>query len=142
MSSNSACNHTHDSQIRILCCSRPILSVTWMITDQNGLRSLLLPLLSLYTLTLVCIFSIMLFKHFLRCWQGEFVSQSKASFPGDHFLYSNDLNNYVIQEWYCRAKNWQLHSRQWQAKTDQGHTNLRFECLMCDYATEFQKVAM
>ena len=27
--------------------------------------------------------------------------------------------------------------RQWQVKTDQGHQKLMFECLMCDYATEF-----
>ena len=29
--------------------------------------------LTLYTLTSVCIFSILLSIHFLRCWQGEFV---------------------------------------------------------------------
>ena len=40
-----------------------------------------------------------------------------------------------------RAKKWQLHSRQWRVKTDQGHQKLRFECPMCDYATEFRKVA-
>ena len=45
-----------------------------------------------YTLTSVCIFSILALMHFLRCWQGEFVYQSKASFVGDHFLYSQDLN--------------------------------------------------
>ena len=48
--------------------------------------------LTLYTLKSVCIFSIQLFIYFLRCWQGEFVYQSKASFVGDHFLYSHDLN--------------------------------------------------
>ena len=30
--------------------------------------------------------------HFPRCWQGEFVHQSKASLVGDHFLYSCGLN--------------------------------------------------
>ena len=45
--------------------------------------------LTLYTLKSVCIFSIQLFIYFLRCWQGEFVYQSKASFIGDHFLYSH-----------------------------------------------------
>ena len=27
---------------------------------------------------------------FLSCWQGEFVSQSRASLAGDHFLYSHN----------------------------------------------------
>ena len=48
--------------------------------------------LTLYTLTSVCIFSILFFIHFPRCWQGEFVCQSKPSFVCDHFLYSHDLN--------------------------------------------------
>ena len=46
----------------------------------------------LNTLTSVCIFSTLFLIHFLRCWQAEFVCQSKGSFPGDHFLYSHDLN--------------------------------------------------
>ena len=48
--------------------------------------------LTLYTITSVCIFSILLSKHFLRCWQGEFISQSRASLVGDHFLYFHNLN--------------------------------------------------
>ena len=40
----------------------------------------------------VCIFSIQLFIYFLKGWQGEFIYQSKASFIGDHFLYSRDLS--------------------------------------------------
>ena len=40
--------------------------------------------------------------YFVRCWQGEFVYRLKASFVGDHFLYSHDFN--VIQGWYCREK--------------------------------------
>ena len=48
--------------------------------------------LTLYTLESECIFSILLFIHFLRCCQGEFVFQPKVSFVGDHFLYSHDLN--------------------------------------------------
>ena len=47
---------------------------------------------ALYTLTSVCIFSTLFFIHFPRCWQGEFVIQSKGSLPGDHFLYSHYLN--------------------------------------------------
>ena len=41
---------------------------------------------------LFLLFSILLFIHFLKCWQGEFVYQSNASFVSDHFLYSHDLN--------------------------------------------------
>ena len=47
---------------------------------------------NLYTLTSVCIFSILFSEHFLRCWQGEFVKQSRAYLVGDHFLYSHDHN--------------------------------------------------
>ena len=55
-------------------------------------HNMLLPLWTLYTLTSVCIFSILFFIHFLRCWQGEFVYQSKASFVSDHFIYSCDFD--------------------------------------------------
>ena len=48
--------------------------------------------LTLYTLTSVCIFSILFSIHFPRCWQGEFVSQSRALLVGDHCLYSLNLN--------------------------------------------------
>ena len=40
----------------------------------------------------VCMFSIRLSIHFLRCWQREFVYQSKTSFVCDHYVYSHDLN--------------------------------------------------
>ena len=50
------------------------------------------PSLTLYSLTSVWIFSIPLSRHFVGFWQGEFVQQSKASFVGDHLLYSHDLN--------------------------------------------------
>ena len=36
-------------------------------------------ILTLYSITSVCIFSILLSRHFLRLWQGEFVQQSRAS---------------------------------------------------------------
>ena len=49
-------------------------------------------ILTIYTLTSVCIFSILFSMHFLRCWQGEFVYRSKASFVDNHFLYLCDLN--------------------------------------------------
>ena len=40
-----------------------------------------------------------------------------------------------------RAKNWRSHGRQWRVKTDQGHQELTVKRPMCDYATEFRKVA-
>ena len=43
---------------------------------------------SLFSGTSSVLFSI----HLLRCWQGEFVKQSRASLAGDHFLYSCDAN--------------------------------------------------
>ena len=46
----------------------------------------------LYTLTSVCIFSILFSIHFLGCCQEEFVERSRASLVADHFLYSHDLN--------------------------------------------------
>ena len=48
--------------------------------------------LTLYILTSVCIFSILFSIHFLRCWQGEFVWQSRASLLGDHLPHSHDLH--------------------------------------------------
>ena len=48
--------------------------------------------LILYTLISLCIFSILFIIHFLRCWKGEFVEQSRTSLVGDHFLYPHDLN--------------------------------------------------
>ena len=51
--------------------------------------------LTLYTLIPACIFSILFLIYFLRCWQGEFVKQSRAPFIVDHFSYSCDLN-----EWF------------------------------------------
>ena len=47
---------------------------------------------TLYTLTSECIFFILFFIHFLSCWWGEFVQQSRAPLVDDHFLYSCDLN--------------------------------------------------
>ena len=53
-------------------------------------------LLTLYTLTAVCKFSILISIRFLRYWQGEFVRKSRASLDSrealNHFLYSGDLN--------------------------------------------------
>ena len=45
-----------------------------------------------YILTSACIFSILFSVLFLGCWQGEFVSQSRGSSVGDHFIYSRYLS--------------------------------------------------
>ena len=42
--------------------------------------------LTLYSLTSVCIFSMLLPRHFLRFWQGEFVQQSRVSLVDDLLL--------------------------------------------------------
>ena len=47
--------------------------------------------LTLYTLTSVCILSVLVSIHFLRCWQGEFVYQSREYLVCDHFFYSHNL---------------------------------------------------
>ena len=43
-----------------------------------------LNLFTLYTLTAVCIFSILVSIHFQMCWQGECFQQSWASLVGDN----------------------------------------------------------
>ena len=48
-------------------------------------------LLNSYTLTSVCIFSILFSLNFSRCRQGEFVKQSRAFSVGKHFLHDCDL---------------------------------------------------
>ena len=62
-----------------------------MIKVTTMHMKLLRTIITLYTLTSVCILSI-LFIHFLKCWQREFVMQSRACFVSDHFLYSYYLN--------------------------------------------------
>ena len=57
----------------------------------------------IYALTSVCIFSILFFIHFLKCWQGEFVLGLKNFFSWWSFhLFSWPW--YVIQGWYCKEK--------------------------------------
>ena len=72
------------------CCNRIKRSVDNLIKYLKRRTSFIF--LTLDTLISVCIFSTLFFIHFLRYWQGEFVCQSKNSFPGDHFLYSHDFN--------------------------------------------------
>ena len=51
--------------------------------------------LTLYTLTSTSIFSLLFSIHFLRCWLGEFVQQSRVSLVGDNFLYSHDHKTWL-----------------------------------------------
>ena len=51
--------------------------------------------LTIYNLVLICIFSILFSIHFPRCWQGEFVKQWRASFVGNNFLHSQNLNVWI-----------------------------------------------
>ena len=82
-------------------CSSPVhllyhfmaLTTLWLnLWSTTGAWQHGIFLLTLHTLASVWIFSTLFFVHFLRCWQGEYVCQSKASFPGDHFFYSHNLN--------------------------------------------------
>ena len=59
--------------------------------------------LTLYTLTSACKFSTLFSIHFLRCWQGEFVLQSRASSVVDQFLYSLDLTEW-FRGGHCEGK--------------------------------------
>ena len=79
-------------------CNMQIPVIIWNWYQMNNLPlfiayvQFLLWILS--TLTSVCIFSILLFIHFLRCWKREFNYHPRASFAGDRFLYSHDLNDW------------------------------------------------
>ena len=46
----------------------------------------------IFAMTSVDIFSILLSTHFLRCWQGEFVQQSWASWVSFHFPHSRNFH--------------------------------------------------
>ena len=51
--------------------------------------------LTLYTLTSVCIFSLLFFIHFLKCWHGEFKLLRKVIIS---------LTLMFHQGWYCKQK--------------------------------------
>ena len=74
---------------------------TWSSAGLFSFWPLFTYTVTLYTLTSVCIFSILFSIHFLWYWQGEFVYQSRASLVGDHFLYSHDLDVWSMG-WYCK----------------------------------------
>ena len=78
--------------IPLLCWSNSLWSASVADYTERRTHALGMFVLTLYTLTSLCIFSTLFSIHFLRCWQGEFVSQSRASLVCDHFFYSHDLN--------------------------------------------------
>ena len=99
LESNTGLNTEHGFQLTVfffflswIAClkqnglKRPLDTIFTYLKRHNGIRSF-----NPIQTNIRCIFSILLFIHFLRYWQGEFVYQSKASSVGDHFLYSNDL---------------------------------------------------
>ena len=81
---------------KVLACKSELLYVHSYLCMLNAINlqrgNYLYFLLTLYTLTSVCIFSILFPMHFQRGWQGEFVSQSRAALVGDHLLYSHNFH--------------------------------------------------
>ena len=61
-----SCNVTAEGGVPELGCHA-------MSLPKEALRKIPWTALTLYTLTSVCIFSILFSIHFLRCWHGEFV---------------------------------------------------------------------
>ena len=74
------------------------VQVAWVVVQEEEVneRDFVNPKifwnLTFCSLISVCNFSILIFLHFLRWRQGEYVKQSRASLVGDHFPYSHDLN--------------------------------------------------
>ena len=69
--------------------------------------------LTLYTLTSIWTFSILFSIHFLRCWLGEVVYQSRECLVCDHFLYFHDLCDagvILLGEIWCWSLSAFLHS--------------------------------
>ena len=48
--------------------------------------------------TSVCTFSILFFIHILKCWQGEFVWQTRVSWLHDYFIYSHEFYVWVSSD--------------------------------------------
>ena len=105
-------------------------SVLETFSDEEALKKRKNPLkyrLTLYSLTWECIFSILFSIHLLRCWQGEFVYQSRVFQAGDHFLYSRDLTVWFRGDSIGRIK-MLVTSRGWRVNIDGYEENqaLRF----------------
>ena len=83
---------TQQLLLRTLATWRGVLArVQAIIINAAGHAFLHRGGLTIHNLKSVCIFSILFSIHFLRSFQGEFVSQLRASLVGDHFLHSPDL---------------------------------------------------
>ena len=94
--------------------------------------------LTLYTLTSVCIFSILFSIHFLRGWQGEFVYQSREYLVRDHLLYSHDLT--VWCRGYTVGRNYMSHSQGLEGKDSSlSHNEQKGFMLSCVCPTVNQK---
>ena len=52
----------------------------------------------LNTQTSVCTFSILFFIHILKCWQREFVWQTRVSWLHDYFIYSHEFYVWVSSD--------------------------------------------
>ena len=90
------------------CTITPVIHQLWYtLTLFNYKFRSLKSLLSLYTLTSTCIFSILFYIHFLGCWQEEFIKQSEVSLVGDHCSCYHNVN----QEWYCKENLDSSHSK-------------------------------
>ena len=70
---------------------------SWFIATYNELI--------LYTLTSVCIFSILFSIHFLKCWQGEFGWQSRISLTSNHCFLSWFLIEVILKR---EIRSWSL----------------------------------
>ena len=88
-----------------VCLSSFFLNFSNLLCTSNILRVKIFlgGVLTLFTLTSVCTFSILFFLHFLRCWQGEFLKtiegfSSMWSFPLFSWPYR------LIRRWYCTEK--------------------------------------
>ena len=68
-----------------ILCLLSYNNVNYIFVTQKHLS------VTLYTLTSVYMFSILLLLYFPFYWQGEFVEQSRVSLVGDHFHHSFDL---------------------------------------------------
>ena len=72
------CRTHKDAKTLVLLPSMFLQIITNKIVDLISLY--------MYILSSVCIFSILFSIHSLKCWQGEFVWQSKASLGDDYFF--------------------------------------------------------
>ena len=64
------------------CGNKTYWDLSWMGYKSSSVY------LNPHTFISLYIISILFSPHFLMCWQGEFVQQSRASLVGDHLLYS------------------------------------------------------